>query len=170
MNTYLLSAVINREEAGRSLFQKLLMVSVIAALMLALLPVPGAYAASGGPVKSELAKEWKDKVDTLNANGLFYQRVRLYPADFKDPAEHARAWELLHRYGFALRAAQTVALNRTGFDENGRVLNEIKADQTVKELAAYLQEMRGIQKKLDALEGEYTLLPLSILNNLSASQ
>lgn len=170
MKTNLLSVSMTGEAWGQSLFQKLIMVSMIAALMLALLPVQGAHAASGGPIKSELAKEWKDKVDTLNANGLFYQRVRIYPADFKDPAEHARAWELLHKYGSALRAAQTVVLNRTGFDENGRVLNEIKADRSVKELAAYLQEMRGIQKKLDALEGEYTLLPLSVLYSLSASQ
>ena len=167
MNTHLLSASINREEARQSLFQKMLMVSLVAALMLALLPVQGALAASAS---ADLAKEWKDKNDHLQTFGLFYERVRVYPADFKDPAVHAQAWELLHRYGSALRAAQTVALNRTGFDEKGRVINEKQADQSLKELAGYLHEMRSIRKNLDALEGEYRLLPISVVRSQSTSQ
>lgn len=170
MKTYLLSVAMTREEWGRSLFQKSLMLSVIVALMLALLPVQGAFAAPASAVNGDLAKEWKDKIDNLQVYGLFYERVRVYPADFKDPVEHARAWELLHKYGFALRGAQTVVLNLTGFDANGRVVNEKQADQSVKELAAYLHEMRGLQKKLDALEGDYRLLPISVVRNQAASQ
>lgn len=172
MKPQLLSASINREEARRSSFQKMLMVSLVVALMLALLPVQGAFAApaSASAVGADLAKEWKDKNEHLQDFGLFYERVRVYPADFKNPAEHARAWELIHRYGSALRAAQTVALNRTGFDEKGRVLNEKQADQTLKELAGYLHEMRSIRKNLDALEGEYRLLPISVVRSQSASQ
>lgn len=163
MKTYISAVSMTREESGRSLFQKLLTVSIILALMLALLPVGGALAAPASATNSELAKEWSDKLDNLQAFGLFYQRVRVYPADFKDPVEHARAWELLHKYGAALRGAQTVVLNRPGFDINGRVINTNQASQSIKDLAAYLHEMRGIQKKLDALQGEYRLLPISAL-------
>ncbi|HEX2992487.1 MAG TPA: hypothetical protein VHO49_17515, partial [Anaerolineales bacterium] len=72
--------------------------------------------------------------------------------------------------GAALRGAQTVILNHTGFDERGRVLNEKQADQTLKDLAAYVQEMRSLMKRLDALEGDYRLLPLSVVRASTASQ
>jgi hypothetical protein len=162
----------NWEESRRSLFQKLLLVSLIVALMLAMLPVQGALAApaSADSINGDLAKEWKDKIEHLQAFGLFYERVRVYPADFDDPAVHAQAWNILHRYGAALRAAQTVVLSRTGFDEKGRVINEKQADQSLKELAGYLHEMRSLRKNLDALEGEYRLLPISVVRSQSASQ
>jgi hypothetical protein len=50
------------------------------------------------------------------------------------------------------------------------VLNEKQADQSLKDLAAYIQEMRSLMKRLDALEGDYRLLPLSVVRASTASQ
>ena len=168
MKTKMLSISMKTEGVGRSVLQKLLLASLVVALMLSLLPVQGAFAA--GPTKSELAKEWELKLEKVRLNGIFYERVRAYPADFKNLSELAVAHDLLAQYGTALRGAQTVILNHTGFDERGRVLNEKQAEQTLKDLAAYVQEMRSLLKRLDALEGNYRLLPLSVVRASTASQ
>ncbi len=168
MKTKMLSISMKTEGVGRSVLQELLLASLVVALMLSLLPVQGAFAA--GPTKSELANEWEAKLEKVRLNGIFYERVRVYPADFDNLSELAVAHDLLAQYGAALRGAQTVILNHTGFDERGRVLNEKQADQTLKDLAAYVQEMRSLMKRLDALEGDYRLLPLSVVRASTASQ
>ena len=168
MKTKMLSISMKTEGVGRSVLQKLLLASLVVALMLSLLPVQGAFAA--GPTKSELANEWEAKLEKVRLNGIFYERVRVYPADFDTLSELAVAHDLLAQYGAALRGAQTIILNHTGFDERGRVLNEKQADQSLKDLAAYIQEMRSLMKRLDALEGDYRLLPLSVVRASTASQ
>jgi hypothetical protein len=75
----------------------------------------------------------------------------LYPADFKNLDDLSRAYDLLHRYGSALRGAETVIANRYGFDTRGRVTNLRLADQSVKDLAYYLHIMSGLRDKLDAV-------------------
>ena len=168
MKTNLLSISLEKEGAGQILMHKLLLASLVVALMLSLLPVQGALAA--GPTKSELANEWEAKLEKVRLNGIFYERVRVYPADFEDLSELAVAHDLLAQYGVALRGAQTIVLNHTGFDERGRVLNERQAEQTLKDLAVYVQEMRSLLKRLDALEGDYRLLPLSVVRASTTSQ
>jgi hypothetical protein len=168
MRTKLLSISIKNEGVGRSVTQKLLLASLVIALMLSFLPVPAAFAASG--TSADLQKEWEAKLEKVRLNGIFYERVRVYPADFENLSELAVAHDLLAQYGVALRGAQTVILNHTGFDERGRVLNEKQADQSLKDLAAYIQEMRSLMKRLDALEGDYRLLPLSVVRASTASQ
>ena len=172
MNTKLLSKAIKREGVGRSVTQKFLLASLVIALMLSLIPAQGALAApaNAGGGNSDLSKEWEAKLEKVRLNGIFYERVRAYPADFKNLSELAVAHNLLAQYGTALRGAQTVILNHTGFDERGRVLNEKQAEQTLRDLAAYIQEMRSLMKRLDALEGDYRLLPLSVVRASTASQ
>jgi hypothetical protein len=133
-----------------------------------MLPVQGALAAAGS--NADRVREWEAKLDKVRLNGIFYERVRVYPADFDDLSELAVAHDLLAQYGVALRGAQTIILNHTGFDERGRVINEKQADQSLKDLAAYIQEMRSLMKRLDALEGDYRLLPLSVVRASTTSQ
>jgi hypothetical protein len=131
------------------------MAFLIIALMLAELPVPSVFAASGdgkdAAVIDALETVWSLKLRNVRAQSYFYDHVRLYPADFKNLDELARAYDLLHRYGFALRGAETVIANRNGFDAQGRVTNLGLADQSVKDLAYYLHIMRGLREKLDAV-------------------
>ena len=140
--------------------------------MFAILPAQGALAApaSAGGTNADRAREWDLKLEKVRLNGIFYERVRAYPADFKDLSELATAHKLLAQYGVALRGAQTVILNHNVFDERGRVLNEKQADQSLENLAAYIQEMRSLMKRLEALEGDYRLLPLSVVRASTASQ
>lgn len=146
----------------RPAVSKLAAAFLLVALLIMYFPAPGVLALPAGtpdPVKAELQASWKNKVESVRIQGIFYERVRVYPADFDDSAELARAHQLLNEYGFALRSAQRVIVNRAGFDENGRVTNESLADQSIKEVASYLHTMRGLHKKLNELNGKYRLLP-----------
>ena len=168
MKTKVLSISMKTEGVGRSVAQKLLLASLVIALVLSMLPVQGVLAAAGS--NADRAREWEAKLDKVRLNGIFYERVRVYPADFDNLSDLAVAHDLLAQYGTALRGAQTVILNHTGFDERGRVLNEKQADQSLKDLAAHIQEMRSLLKRLDALEGDYRLLPLSVVRASTTSQ
>jgi hypothetical protein len=97
----------------------------------------------------------------VDNNSIFYQRVRVYPADFEDLDELAIAHDILNNYGVALRSAQRIVFNHPGFDQNGKVTNENMADQSLKDLGENLRLMRVYKARLDALEGNYRLLPLS---------
>ena len=169
MKTNLLSISINKEEAGRSIVQKLLMASLIVALLFASLPVYGAFAAPANAVNSvnDFEQQWEKKTEKVRVYGIFYERVRVYPADFEDRSELAQAHDYLNQYGAALRRAQTILLNRAGFDSRGRVINENLADQSLKDLSTNLRTMRVLKGKLDALEGDYRLLSLSDINTAS---
>ncbi|HEY3476255.1 MAG TPA: hypothetical protein VGK56_16695 [Anaerolineales bacterium] len=152
MNTkrlYVLTAV---NHAGPSLLQKMFLASLVVALLVASLPVASAFAAPASKDQPwenlDLKREWKNKLRQLSTEGLFYNQVRFYPADFEDSSELARAWDLLHKHGFALRQANTVVLNHAGFDFEGNVLNERQAYESVHDLAMYLQMMRGYRMKI----------------------
>jgi hypothetical protein len=147
---YALAAV---HTPGNSLPQKILLALLILALMFAALPAASVLAApASGKDTTEfgdLEQEWGDKLRTLRVQGLFYDRVLLPPADFDSQADLARAHDLLDKYGFALRQANTVVFNHAGFDIKGRVTNENHAYESVHNLAMYLQMMRGFREKMD---------------------
>jgi len=155
------------EMAGNSLFHKLLVASLILALLIASLPVHRAFAASSGT--NNYAQEWSNKLTTLHNNGIFYERVRVYPADFENLDELALAHQYLNDYGAALRTAQRVAINHTGFNEKGKVTNDIQADKSLKDLSENLRLMRVAKEKLNGLEGDYRLLPAGTVTT-TASQ
>ena len=144
-----------REAPGGTLLQKMFMASLLIALVLASFPAPRAFAASGDTQDqaaiNALQAVWSRKIQNVRAQSFFYDRVRLYPADFKDPANLARAHDFLNRYGFALRRAETIIANQAGFDSRGRVTNFNLAVQSTKDLAYYLHVMRGLRMKLDAV-------------------
>ena len=137
---------------GEPLYSKLILAAIVVALLFASLPVPGAFAAPAGDEQPwenvDLEGEWKDKLRQLQAEGLFYNQVRFHPADFEDSSDLARAWDLLHKHGFALKQANTVVFNHSGFDLKGNVLNERLAYDTLHDLGMYLHAMQGFRMKI----------------------
>ena len=137
---------------GEPLYTKLILAVVIVTVLFAALPAASALAAPGNDPKPwenvDLEREWRDKLRLLQAEGLFYNQVRFYPADFENLSELAHAWNLLHKHGFALRQANTVVLNHTGFDFQGNVLNERQAYESVQDLSMYLHTMRGLRNRI----------------------
>jgi hypothetical protein len=161
MKTYGLYALAVDDKRGVSLYSKMIFISVIIALMFAAIPAASVFAApasSQGSTDTDMLElEWKNKLRNLRALGFFYDRVRLVSADFEDPDDLARAQYYLDKYGFALRQANTVVFNHTGFDINGNVTNEIQAVDTLHELGMYLHMMRGFRAKMDEINGDISL-------------
>lgn len=147
---------------GRSFLQKLFMSFLSIALLFGALPVHSAFAApagAGSPAAKDFEQEWGDKIYWVRLYGSFYERVRVYPANYENLNELAKAHDILNKYGVALRGAQTVIAGRAGFDAKGRVVNDALADKSLKELSSYIQTMRILRGKLDGLDGKYILLP-----------
>lgn len=133
-----------------SLYSKMFIISLILALVFAFLPFANVLAAPVSVTETDdLPREWKNKLDNLRVYSLFYEQVRLYPADFKHPDQLARGNELLEKYGIALRQANTIVATRPGFDINGKVTDEKLAVQSINGLAETLRIMRGIWHKMD---------------------
>jgi hypothetical protein len=169
MKTNQLSSLIVLEGMGGSFLRKMFVASLMLSLLFASLPARAALAASASNGKpyntSEMQKEWGDKIQKVDYNSNFYQRVRVYPADFEDLDELAIAHDLLNNYGVALRSAQRIVFNHSGFDEKGKVTNEKLADQSLKDLSENLRLMRVYKERLDGLAGNYRLLPLSAVTS-----
>ena len=137
---------------GEPLFSKLILAAIVVAMLFAALPVSNAFAAPAGDGQPwenvDMEEEWKDKLRQLQVEGIFYNQVRFYPADFEDSSDLARAWDLLHKHGFALKQANTVVFNHSGFDFEGNVINERRAYDTLHDLGMYLHAMRGLRMKI----------------------
>lgn len=144
---------------GEPLSSKLILAAIVVAMLFASLPATGVLAAPAdnqGLTQGELLEQdWSNKLRHLRAEGIFYNNVRLYPADFDDRDDLARAHYYLEKYGVAFRQASTLMANRPGFDLNGRVINEKLAEQSLYELAMYLHIMRGMRNK--TAEQGYTI-------------
>ena len=150
MNTHKLYAitVAAADPRGLSLYSKLFLVLAIIALMFATFPVAGVLAAPAAvTADDDLEQDWHNKLRNLQAFGLFYDQVRLYPADFENRDDLARAHDLLNRYGIALRQANTIVATRAGFDIKGNVTNERQAIETLNALGENLRIMRAIWTK-----------------------
>lgn len=137
---------------GEPLYSKLILAAIVVAMLFAALPVPNAFAAPAGDEQPwenvDLEGEWKNKLQSLQTEGLFYNQVRFYPADFENSSDLARAWDLLHKHGFALKQANTVVFNHSGFDLEGNVTNERRAYETLHDLGMYLHAMYGFRMKI----------------------
>jgi len=151
MKNYSLYALAIDDERGNPFYSRVFVLSLIIALLVAAFPGTRVFAAGSQNtvISTGLEGEWKNKLDHLHYQGLYYDNIRLYPANFDDISDLARAQFYLEKYGVALRQAQTVVLNHTGFDLNGRVINEVQAAETVQELAMYLHMMRGLRDKVE---------------------
>jgi hypothetical protein len=172
MNQNQSSNLMAQDWAGNSFLRKLLVSSLMIALLFASIPSRAALAApaSGGTTvnTNEMQKDWDNKAQKVEDNSIFYQRVRVYPANFEDPNELTTAHDLLNNYGVALRSAQRIVINHSGFDQKGKVVNENLANQSLKDLSENLRLMRVYKERLGQLEGEYTLLPMSAVATATA--
>ena len=149
MKTKRFNALALHDQRGGLFYSKLFVAALILALLVASFPAASALAAPPAPWENvDLEREWKNKLYQLTVEGLFFNQVRFYPADFENSADLARAWDLLHKHGFALQQANTVVFNHSGFDIEGNVLNERLAYDTVHELAMYIHTMRGLRMKI----------------------
>jgi hypothetical protein len=149
MKTNGVYALAMHHQRGGLFNSKLFVAALIIALLVASFPVASALAAPPRPWEGEdLEQEWKNKLQQLTVEGLFFNQARFYPADFENSADLARAWDLLHKHGFALRLANTVVFNHSGFDIQGNVTNERLAYESVHELAMHLHAMRGLREKI----------------------
>ena len=142
-----------RQQRGGLFNSKLFAAALILALLVALFPAVSVFAAPAGNDRRpwegvDLESEWKNKLHQLSVEGLFYNQVRFYPADFEDSSDLARAWDLLHKHGFALKQANTIVFNHSGFDFQGNVINERRAYDTLHDLGMYLHAMRGLRMKI----------------------
>ena len=140
------------DQHGGLFYSKLFVAALILALLLASFPAASVFAAPASDEapweKVDLEQEWKNKLQQLAVEGLFFNQVRFIPADFENSTDLARAWDLLHKHGFALQLANTVVFNHSGFDIEGNVLNGRLAYDTVHELAMYIHTMRGLRMKI----------------------
>ena len=149
MKTKRFYALAVSDPRGGLFHSKLFVVALILALLFASLPAASALAAPPRPWEGEdLEREWKNKLQQLTVEGLFFNQVRFLPADFENSADLARAWDLLHKHGFALTQANTVVFNHSGFDIEGNVTNERLAYESVHNLAMHLHTMRGLRMKI----------------------
>jgi hypothetical protein len=157
--------------AGNSFLRKLFVSVLMIAVLFTSLPARAALAApasSGTSVNTnEMQKDWDNKIQKVEYNSTFYQRVRVYPANFEDQNELATAHNILNNYGVALRSAQRIVLNHSGFDQKGKVVNVNLADQSLKDLSENLRLMRVYKESLNQLDGEYVLLPMSAVTTTS---
>ena len=155
MKTNELYVSITAVKGGTLRYARMVYVSLMIVLLFASLPVASAFAAPARVTEDDnLAQEWQSKLRNLRFHSLFYEQVRLYPADYEHPEDLARAYELIAKYSFALRRANTIVFTSAGFDINGHVTNEKQAIQSLQDLAGNLQIMRAIWMKLD--ERDYT--------------
>jgi hypothetical protein len=172
MKTNHLSNLMVRNGASGSFFRNLFVSFLMIALLFASLPARAALAAPAGGGTStntnQMQQDWDNKIQKVDYNSVFYQRVRVYPADFADPNELATANDILNNYGVALRSAQRIVFNHPGFDQKGKVVNENLADQSLKGLGENLRLMRVYKQRLDDLAGEYKLLPMSAVTTSTA--
>ncbi len=139
------------EKARKSLFQKMLVVSTIVVLVTAFLPVSSVFAtpASDDIDEGTLGVDWKSKTSMVHAETLFYARIKLFPTDFKNSKDMARPYELLDKYGSALKQANDIITKHTGFDERGEVLDVELASQSVHDLGECLRIMHGTMTKME---------------------
>jgi hypothetical protein len=146
-------ALTAHDQGGAPLYSKTFFASLILVLLIAFLPLANALAAPASVIETDdLAKEWKNKLHTLRYQGFYYDTVRLLPADFDNRDDLALAHMYLEKYGFALKQANTIVFNHTGFDINGRVLNEKQAVESIEDLSMYIHMMRGLRGKVEAIE------------------
>lgn len=144
---------------GTSLHGKLIAVSLILALMLASVPLASVFAApplqqgtgtgngqqGNGTGNANLEQEWGNKRNQLAAEVAVFNNIQ---SRLGQSGASGNQGQYLDKYRAALAAAQTLVVNQGGFDFNGRVTNENRANQAIRQLAQYLSTIRGLKEKM----------------------
>src|SRR5215213_9566826 len=136
------------DQGGNSLYRKLLVASLIMALLLASVPVACVFAAppsqQGGGDK-DLEQSWASKLSQLRAEVAVFNNLQTKPGQ---NGNNANIGQYLDKYRAAIAAAQALVVSGSGFDSNGRVTNQNQANQSVQQLGMYLSTIRGLRQKI----------------------
>jgi len=161
--------------------RKVLLASLIIALLVTAFPVTGVLAASGGNGKDDDGRsdEWRSMISKLAFEGAFLNRFQLLPGQFGNniqaqsnqvipvtgnanngqqatvPAnklsDYQKAQRYLDKYKMVMGQAQALLINHDGFDFNGNVVNRNQANKSIKQLAMYISMLRGLREKITSL-------------------
>ncbi len=138
-------------QRGKSPNRKTLFVFLIVAVTLASLPGVGVFAAPPHdpplPEDEVLEQAWADERSQLATEIEFFSDFHPLPGQAVNPANQPRQ---LAMYRAAISAAQMLVINQTGFDDQGHVINQKRANEAVEELADILNRIRGLKEKLGA--------------------
>ena len=138
-------------QGGKSPYRKLLFVLLSMTAMLASFPVVSVFAIPPYdpplPEEQVLEQTWADERSQLAKEIAFFSTFRPIPELSVNPANQRRQLDM---YRAAIIAAQALVINQDGFDDEGHVTSQKRADQAVQELAGYLNRIRGLKEKLGA--------------------
>ena len=136
---------------GKSPFRKMLSVFLIVTVMLAAFPVVRVFAVPPHdpslPDDPELEQAWADELKQLATEMTFFNSFHPIVALSVNPANQRRQLDM---YRAVIGAAQTLVIDQNGFDDQGNVTNQKRANEVVQELADYLDKIRGLKEKLGA--------------------
>jgi hypothetical protein len=129
----------------------MLLISLIMTALLASFPVVSVFATPPYdpplPEEQVLERAWADERSQLATEIAFFSTFRPIPELSVNPANQGRQLDM---YRAAIIAAQALVINQTGFDDEGHVISQKRADQVIQELAGYLNRIRGLKEKLGA--------------------
>ena len=135
------------DQGGISLYRVLVVASLIAALMLASVPVASVVAAPPAQQGdgSSLEESWGNKLNQLQAEVAVFNRFQTKPGLYRNAGN---VGQYLDKWRGALTAAQSLVVSGSGFDSNGQVTNQNQARQSVQQLGMYLSMIRGLREKI----------------------
>ena len=136
------------DKGGNSLYRRIVTVSIIMTMLLAALPVASVLAAPArgqGTSQNKTEAEWANKRSQLAAEVWFFNNFQTKPGQ---SGFNGNQGQYLDKWRAALAAAQALVVNHDGFDSNGRMTNENRANQAVQQLAQYLSLIRGLKDKI----------------------
>jgi hypothetical protein len=131
------------EESGKSLYRRMLAISLVLALMLAAIPVASAFAKDDTP--NNLEAEWGNKLRQLAVEVSIFNNFQTKPGQFGNNANQGQHLDKLRA---TLAAAQALVVNQGGFDANGQMTNQNRGRQAVQQLGNYLSLIRGLREKI----------------------
>jgi len=136
------------EESGKLLYRRMLVISLVLALMLAAIPVASAFAQDDTP--NNLEAEWGNKLRQLAVEVSIFNNFQTKPGQFGNNANQGQHLDKLRA---TLAAAQALVVNQGGFDANGQMTNQNRGRQAVQQLGNYLSLIRGLREKITSGSG-----------------
>ena len=135
------------------MYRKLVVASLIIAMLLASMPVAGVLAApptqqGGGGNNGQsngLEESWGNKLRQLQAEVTFFNNFQTKPGQYRNPES---VGQYLDQWRSALAAAQSLVVSGSGFDSNGQITNQNQAKQSNQLLGQYLSTIRGMKDKI----------------------
>ena len=138
-----------------SLRSKITVFSTVLAAILAAMSASSVFAApatASTATNRDVAMIWGVQFRDLQAERVFYDHIKLHPADIKNASKPAEVQQYLGQYAFALTQAEAIVLHSSpSGTANVKVNNRFEKSLTAQqELAMYLHMLRGLREKLQA--------------------